>query len=122
MAGSNESFPLSSRDYVRGWNKTGNFYFNPEAIKFGNEILNDSQIFSKDIIVIDEIGIFELEGKIWADSVSRLIKKKVRDMIWIVRDTLVEKVIGKWDLNGPVIIDIDKVPVEDAVKMILARF
>ncbi len=29
-------------------------------------------------------------------------------MIWVVRDTLVEKVIKRWDIKDPVIIDIEK--------------
>lgn len=117
-----ESIPLASRKPVKGWNKTGNFYLNPEALKRGNDMLSDSQILNKDLIVVDEIGIFELEGKIWADAVSRLIEKGAGIMIWVVRRSLVEKVILKWGLKDTVIIDIEKVSVKDAEKMILSRF
>jgi nucleoside-triphosphatase THEP1 len=117
-----ESIPLLSGEQVQGWIKTGNFYFNPEAIDRGNRILNDAQIFRKDLVVVDEIGIFELEGKIWSDSISLLVKKPVNIMIWVVRDTLVEKVIKKWGIKDPVITDIEKESVRQAEKRILARF
>jgi len=107
---------------VQGWDKIGNFYFNPDVLRRGNEALNDPQILNTDLIVIDEIGIFELDGKIWADVVSRLIDTGSISMIWVVRDALVEKVITKWALKDPVIIDIEKASIRDAEKMIISRF
>lgn len=118
----NVSPPLASRGYVKGWTKVSNFYFNPEALQRGNKILSDPQIQKRDIVVIDEIGIFELDGKIWANAVSRLINNGSISMIWVVRNALVEKVITKWALKDPVIIDIEKVSIKDAEKMILAIF
>ena len=120
--GTGESLPLLSEKQVQGWNKIANFYFNPEALRRGNEVLNVPQILNKDLIVIDEIGIFELDGSIWADAVSRLIEKHVRTMILVVRDSLVEKVIKRWNMKDPVIIDIEKMPVADAEKLIIAQF
>jgi nucleoside-triphosphatase THEP1 len=120
--GTDESLPLLSEKQVQGWNKTGNFYFNPEALHRGNEMMNNSQFSNKDLVVVDEVGIFELEGKIWADALSRLTEQGDVSMILVVRDTLVEKVIRKWDIKDPVIIDIEKVTVQDAEQMILSRF
>lgn len=119
---SGESIPLASREPVRDWIRISNFYFNPEAILTGNRILNDPRILNKDLIVVDEIGKFELEDKIWADSVSHLVKKSDNRMIWVVRDTLLEKVIDKWNLQDPVIINIQKVSIRQAEKRILSVF
>jgi hypothetical protein len=74
------------------------------------------------MIVVDEIGIFELEGLIWADAVSRLIEKNVGFLLWVVRNTLVEEVIRKWDLKNPITIDIEKVSLPDAEKLIIGQF
>ncbi len=117
-----ESIPLASREPVKGWIKISSFYFNPEAILRGNRILNDPQISNKDLVVVDEIGIFELEGKVWADSVSLLVSKSDTYMIWVVRDTILEKVIRKWDLKDPVILDIEKVSIGQTEKRILSMF
>ena len=120
--GTGESIPLLSTEHVQGWNKTGNFYFNPKAILRGNSILNDPQILNKDLVVIDEIGIFELGGKIWADAISHLVSKSEKMMIWVVRDTLIERVIEKWSVQKPVIIDIQKVSIRQAEEKILSMF
>lgn len=122
IAGTGESFPLASGEFVTGWGKEGSFYFNHEAVQRGNEILTDPHILSRDIIVVDEVGIFELDGKVWADAVSKLAEMQFRVMIWVVRDTLVKTVIQRWGLVNPVIIDINKVSLSDAEKMIRAQF
>jgi len=119
---SGKFIPLASRESVKDWIKIYNFYFSPEAIRCGNRILNDPQISNKDLVVVDEIGIFELEGKVWADSVSLLVSKSNNIMIWVVRDTILEKVIRKWDIQDPVILDIEKVSIGQAEKRILSEF
>ena len=81
-----KTLPLASRGFIENWNKTGNFYFNPEAILFGNKILTDPGLIKNDLIVLDEIGPFELDGKIWADSVSHLIITSDCPMILVVRN------------------------------------
>jgi nucleoside-triphosphatase THEP1 len=122
MLDTGKTMPLASGESVKDWIKMANFYFNPEAILYGNSMLNDPQILSKDLIVIDEIGIFELDGQIWADSISRLSSKSDSRMIWVVRDTLIEKVLQKWNLTDAVIFDIKKVSVRQAEKRILSVF
>jgi len=117
-----KTIPLASREPVKDWIRISNFYFNPEAISRGEKILHDPEILNKDLIVIDEIGIFEMEGKIWADSVSHLVSNPDTLMIWVVRDTLLKKVIDKWNLQYPVIIDIQKVSIRQAEKRILSVF
>jgi nucleoside-triphosphatase THEP1 len=122
MLDTGKTMPLASRKPMRDWIKMTNFYFNPEAILFGNRILNDPRILKRNLIVVDEIGIFELEGNIWADSVSRLVSKSENMMIWVVRDTILDKVIQKWDLQDTVILNIEKVSVGQAEKRILSVF
>lgn len=119
---SHQIIPFASRVPVEGWINIANFYFNPEALKRGNGIISDSQILNKDLVVVDEIGIFELEGKMWADAISHLVSKSDKMMIWVVRDTLIEKVIEKWNLQKPVIIDIQKVSIRQAEEKILSMF
>jgi len=116
-----KTMPLVSRGFIENWNKIGNFYFNPEAILFGNKILTDPGLIKNDLIVLDEIGPFELDDKIWADSVSRLLLTSDCPMIWVVRDKLIKEVIKKWKLQEPGIIDIEKVSVRQAENRIISK-
>jgi nucleoside-triphosphatase len=115
------SMPLASKESTEGWVKTGNFYFNPQAVAFGNELLAPSQHKDSSLIIIDEIGPFELEGKMWADGVSRLMTTTRLPMIWVVRSGLVDQVISKWNISKPVIMDIKVLSVPLAVKQILSK-
>ena len=116
-----KTLPLASRAFIDAWNKIGNFYFNPKAILLGNKILTDPKLITNDLIVLDEIGPFELDDKIWADSVSLLLITSDCPMILVVRNKLVKKVIQKWKLQKPDIIDIEKVSVRQAEKRIVSK-
>ena len=112
---------MASREYHTGWTKTGNFYFNPEAIQAGNKILNNPEINKYDLIVIDEIGPFELSGEIWAGSLSNLLSHASCHMILLVRKSIIEEVIQKWNIKEAYIIDIEKVTVFEAENLIMSE-
>jgi len=86
--------------------KFGKYYFNPEAICFGNGILNDENVSGKQLIVIDEIGPLELVGKGWSDTIERLTRKYSIPQLWVVRKSLVEKVSRRWSIGNAYIFDI----------------
>ena len=49
---SEKTLPLASRIFSDGWLKTGNFFFNPEGLRLGNEILMDPEISKNDIVIV----------------------------------------------------------------------
>lgn len=118
---SGKSIPLSSKNYTEGWIRIGKFYFNPGAIAFWSDLLSGLKNKSADLIVIDEIGPFELEDMMWAGAISYLLAATDLPMIWVVRTGLVEPVLNKWRISKPVIIDINKDSVSQAVKQILSK-
>lgn len=111
--------PLSSEAHSAGWEKTGRFYFNPGAISLGNKILCNPDINNNDLVVVDEVGPFELDGKIWADSITKQIMGGSSPLLWVVRRQLAGKVIGKWKLKDPVIMDVDKYSINQGKDCIL---
>lgn len=116
-----ERLPLAARKETPGWIKVGHLFFNPEAIIEGNRILSNPGISGYDLIVVDEIGPFELNDRVWADSVSGLLFLSDATMIWVVRKNLVQEVILKWNLKNTLIIDITIIKVPEAEKTILSR-
>lgn len=116
-----ERLPLATRKMIIGWTRVGDFFFNPEAIRAGNRILNNPGISEYDLIVVDEIGPFELNDRIWADSVSGLLSLSDATMIWVVRKNLVQEVMRKWNLKNTNIIDIEFIKEPEAEEMILSK-
>ncbi len=92
------SIPLCTKDFNESYLQFGHFYFNPAAISLGNEILNQDAK-NTDIIVIDEIGIFELEEEVWFNSFRQLLQTYPKPLIITVRENIVDMVIEKFDLQ-----------------------
>lgn len=118
---SGKILPLASRRISKGWEKHGNFYFNPEGIRMGKNILEDPLISGHDLIVVDEIGPFEVEGKIWAAPLTRLLAGQCCSFLLVVREPLVAQVVKRWDLKDAVIIDIGNTETGRAAATILSR-
>jgi nucleoside-triphosphatase THEP1 len=115
---SDKSLPLASRKFREGWQREGNYSFNPEALHLGIRILMDPDIGPDDIIIVDEVGPFELEGRIWAVGLDHLRSEVSCTMIWTVRKPLLDSVIRNWQIHKPVIIDIEKHSTGQACEMI----
>ena len=113
--------PICDRNEVADWERIGPFYFNPAAIDTGNAILTNPEILNSDLVIIDEIGKFEIDGMIWANSVSWLLSKSTCPLILSVRDTFTDQVIEKWGLQDVQIIDIQKSTPDKASETIIKR-
>ena len=118
---SGKILPLASRRFTEGWEQSGKFYFNPEGILMGKNILEDPLILNNDLIVVDEIGPFELDGKIWAESITRLLTRQCCSILLVVREQLLAQVIKKWSLKDAMIIDIGQTKPDQAASMILSK-
>lgn len=95
----NKKVKLCSTKTKKTWNKIFHYYFNPEAIKIGNKILNNNFLSDTDIIIIDEIGKIDLKGKIWHDAVTKIVKHSDIPVILVVRNTFLKEVIEYWKLG-----------------------
>jgi nucleoside-triphosphatase THEP1 len=96
------SLPLCDRTSTK-WEKYGAFYFNPEAIELGKETLNNAE--SESVIFIDEIGLFELEDKLWAESLTGILKRDSGQLVVTVRRSFIDEVSEKWKLTNVTIVD-----------------
>ncbi|NLA38330.1 MAG: nucleotide kinase [Methanomicrobiales archaeon] len=89
----------------------GRYYFRPEGLAFGRSALAPPDPRETDLVVIDEVGRFELQGAVWADRIDRLVALPHPPMIWTVRRRLLDTVIQNWEIKNPVVIDVRKASV-----------
>jgi nucleoside-triphosphatase THEP1 len=113
-----KTLPLASRKFRKGWESCGNFFFNPEGMLLGEEILENTLIAEKDLIVVDEVGPFELDGRIWAGPITRLLDRRTGSILLVVRATLVDKVLERWNLEAARVLDIGQTTPEQAANEI----
>ena len=79
------------------FNRHGRFYFNPEAIKYGGLILKNAG--PQTIVLLDEVGKFELEGHVWAAALLALLAENDRTLLITVRDEAVDDVVTTFGMT-----------------------
>jgi nucleoside-triphosphatase len=84
-----------------GFEKHGRFYFNPATIAFGRQLLLKAA--PGNLLVIDEIGRFELNGKVWSVLLKELVEKPGHRLMITVRDEFVEAVTRHFGFINPVV-------------------
>ncbi|HKK41891.1 MAG TPA: nucleoside-triphosphatase [Bacteroidales bacterium] len=87
------STELCTRIPSREWLHYGSFYFNPEGLKRGYEILDPANLGDTDIVVIDEIGPLELNNKGWNRPVEVICNNMKIFQIWVVRRAVIKQVM-----------------------------
>jgi len=101
---------------TEGYQKLERFYFNPNTIEFGENVLANIPT-EKNVVVVDEIGPFELNGEVWHNSLQRLIKNTNHVLLISVRNKLIDEVINKYKLKNMLVFDV-KVADNEIVKKI----
>jgi nucleoside-triphosphatase len=97
---SNNKLLYCQREPKDGWENVRHFYINPVGQKFGESALDTNYLQRSDIVVIDEIGPFEIKGKGWAKSIDSLLKDiPKRIMIWVVRKSMLEEVKNHYKIK-----------------------
>ncbi len=99
--------------------KIGKFRINPKGIEMGSAILNSQKMQGKKLVVIDEVGILELENKGWAVFLQELINASANHVLITVRDTCIEDVIKKWKLSDPVLFKVSETDFLSSAKSII---
>jgi len=107
---------LCSTTEKPGWPNIGKFYFDPDVILFGETLL--LSIDHTHILVVDEVGPLEMNGGGWDASLKKLVQKHRAPMIWVVRRSLAEQVIRRYQLVNVIILDINKVAPVGVASMI----
>jgi nucleoside-triphosphatase THEP1 len=90
----NETTPLMQR-VASFEERPHHFKFFPKGVEMGNDCMKRLLIHPPDIAMIDEIGGYELRGKLWSSSFTQLVESPI-PLIFTVKDRLLDKVVAKW--------------------------
>jgi len=82
--------PLAKRNTDTG--KTEQFTFLPEGLKLGNAALSATAAKSADLVIVDEFGPLELDGRLWRENVDSLLASSSALILLVVRQELAEQV------------------------------
>ncbi|HLW07897.1 MAG TPA: nucleoside-triphosphatase [Marinilabiliaceae bacterium] len=74
------------------------FKFFSEGVEVGNEWIKELLSNPPGIVVVDEIGRFELAGELWSSSFTKLVASSV-PLIFTTKIKYLEDVVKKWKMN-----------------------
>jgi len=86
--------------------KIGRFEINTDTVKQGKNILLSKNQVQNAVLIIDEVGLLELQGNGWAESIELLKNLSEKVLILTVRNEFVNDVIHKFQLKSPFIVTI----------------
>ncbi len=114
-----EIFELCRDEYVEGRLQTGKYFFDPLAFEKGRNILINALDEQSKLIVIDEIGPLEMQGKGWAPVVEQILADTSNTMLLVVRRQLLKDVCKKWCQNEALLIDISSDDLDSALLKVM---
>ena len=114
-----EKIVFCQRTPVESWEKIVSFYINPQGERFGNDALNIARLKDVELIIIDEIGPFELQGKGWAEAIENILREVSVPMLWVVRQSLVDEVVAHWGAENFAVFNVRESRPEEAVERLL---
>ena len=98
--------------------KIGAYFISPEGLEFGKSAIRRAHRKRKSIIIVDEAGKLELEGKGWADSLMELLKDPGVNLLIAVRDSYVSEVENKFQLGKSFVYRVTDITPESAAGVI----
>jgi len=96
---SGSSVLYCQKDAMPGWEKIRSFYINPAGADFGENALQHHYLKDVDIIIIDELGPYELMGKGWTFAVNEIINNTEIPMIWVIRESHLQEILAYFKIT-----------------------
>ncbi len=114
-----EVVDLATTEKQAGWHNFSRFWFNPQALRLGNERLKQLANKPGQWVVIDETGPMELKGGGWSDGLHQLLQAEAVSIVWVVRSELLSETIRHFGLENTRVIDISSGSPAATVQLLL---
>ncbi len=110
--GSGERSAMATRDPDSPWPVLGAFRVSPEALEAGRRALSPEAAKVADLLVVDEVGPWELAGEGWAGALESLYGTGT-PLLLVARRSLVEDVVARFAPGGTRVWDIAAVGADE---------
>lgn len=111
-----ERFGFLRKSKEKDHARIGRFEIIPGSIERGNMILNNT---GRGIVIIDEVGALEADGRGWAAGIDVLMARPVSHLVISVRETQLDAIKQRWGIRDAVTIDILRTGNEAALLTII---
>jgi nucleoside-triphosphatase THEP1 len=111
-----ERRPFASRDPLPGWVEERCFWADPGGLALGNAALSAEGV---DVIVVDEVGPWELAGSGWAARLGTLVVGRAA-LLLVVRHACLFDVVSRWGLEPAAVVEADGAEPEAIAALLVA--
>jgi nucleoside-triphosphatase THEP1 len=101
--------------------RVGRYAFFPDGLEFGKSALSYANYRGVRVVLVDEMGPWELEGQGWAGKVNEILLNCSLPMVWVVRDSITELVIDEWNLTGYEIFRVPETTADEIIEYLKGR-
>ena len=98
--------------------QAGQYVFHPAGIRFGEDALGPGKLKGKDLLVLDELGPYELKGLGWDNALKRLLTRWDGSLLLIVRESLVDTMSRHYGLKPTMVFRAGQHKAEEVVSQI----
>lgn len=99
--------------------KIGAYFIFPEGLEFGKNTIRKAHSQRKSLIIVDEAGKLEFEGKGWADPLREVTADQTSSLLIAVRDIYTDEITEKFKLGKFFIFSVKDMTPESAARLIL---
>ena len=110
------SLPFGCREPGPGWVEEKCFWVNPEGLKLGRAALARSDA---DVVVVDEVGPWELAGSGWCRDLDALVGRGV-PVLMVVRHACLSAVVVRWRLGGAQVFEVTEIRADEVAEPLVA--
>lgn len=104
-----------------GMEKIGAYYIFPEGLYFGINTLRQARLKRKSIIILDETGRLEMNGKGWAVPLKELLSETEINLLIAVRDAYTDEVTDNFNIKEYTIFRVKDTKPESAFRRIMNK-
>ncbi len=115
--GTGRRLPMATRDPESPWPTVGAFRVNPEALELGRQALLPQVALEQDLLVVDEVGPWELAGEGWSSALEVLQGREV-PLLLVVRRGLLSDVLARFAPQGAPVWDVAITGAEDIAEAV----
>jgi nucleoside-triphosphatase THEP1 len=103
----NSSTPLCRRIPDDGLRNGIPFAFREAGLAAGMNALSPKRCAGADVVIVDEVGFLELEGKGWSPALQTLLELDGIAHVWAVRSKLLDTVRAAWGLEAAPVVSVE---------------
>lgn len=112
------SIEMAASTRQEGWYAWGPFWFNPEAFDWGMDLMLKGMDKGACLLILDEIGPLELEGRAWAPLLERMLAAENGLLLLVVRSSILQEVQDKWGISDAEVVEALPGEKENCIKKI----